>query len=222
MSAFTHIWHIPFEGLPSTSLATLNQQEKYKASKFRKEEDRQRYILSHTYLRKILTYYFPEVQEEAWEFSVNDYYKPSISPKHNCTLHFNLSHTGSRLCIICSNAFECGIDAEEIKDMELSEELLSLVLSKEEQNDFEKSKQQESIFFKYWTLKEAHVKAKGKGVYIDLNSVVFKNLEEKSSFFVMDKSLYYSECFDNEYYLSFTVLGKDENKGISFYGKEVL
>lgn len=215
------IWHMPFRGLKKISSSTLDIDEKTKASRFHKEEDRQRYIYAHVYLRKVLSHYFSSVKEEEWEFECNAFGKPEISSKHNCKLHFNLSHSHSHIYIICADT-PCGIDVEEIKDIEFSVELLSLVLSEDEQIEFKNSKHKDSLFFKYWTLKEAYVKAKGKGVSMALNSVIFKSLEDRETSFIMGKDLYSSKLFEDGYYLSFTVLDVQENTSINFYKEEDL
>ncbi|MDF1882137.1 4'-phosphopantetheinyl transferase superfamily protein [Sulfurimonas sp. MAG313] len=196
------IWYFPFDNVEKASIKTLNTQEKQKAERFYKEIDRQRYILSHTFLREVLSNYFPDIKEEAWEFSFNAFGKPSLSSIHECKLYFNLSHSDSRAYIICSKDCECGIDVEEDKDMDLDESILDLVLSVKEKKGF-KNKD----FFRYWTLKEAYVKAVGKGLSLSINQIEMKSIQ---------KYVHSSYSFDN-YMLSFVVLEEDKKHEVRFY-----
>lgn len=216
------IWHKPFTSRARVSTEGLSVEETLKAEKFYREEDRQRYITAHLFLRAVLSHYFPSIKAETWCFEVNAYGKPSLAKKHGVDLHFNLSHSASHIYIVCCKAYECGIDVEEIKEMELTPELLNLVMSKEEQQEFLFSQDQERLFFKYWTLKEAHVKALGKGVSLPLNCVSFKALESRPEHFSVAKHQYYTFYFKENFYLSFVVLECKEEIEINFYKEEEL
>jgi len=216
------IWHKPLSSHTKVSTQGLSAQELHKAEKFHREEDRQRYISSHLFLRAVLSHYFPSVKAETWCFEVNAYGKPSLAKKHGLDLHFNLSHSASHIYIICSKEHECGIDVEEIKEMEFNPELLSLVMSEKEQQEFLCSQDQEKLFFKYWTLKEAYVKAVGKGVSLPLNSVSFTALESAPKQFTKAKHHYYTSYFKERYYLSFVILECKEEINIHFNKEENL
>ena len=215
------IWHFPFNTLKAEDFKALSLQEKEKADKFFKREDRHMYKLSHLYLRKVLSHYFPSTKEEEWEFETNAYGRPELSLKHKINFYFNLSHTSSRAYIVCSNIPLCGIDVEEIKELDLSPELLNLVMNEEEQKEFFQSNEKEKLFFKYWTLKEAHVKALGKGLSHEIKSISFKALESQSKMFKIDDWNYYSALLEDAYYLSFAILDK-EPLNINFLRKEDL
>jgi len=202
------IWHIPFEVLADVSELTLSHEEKTKASKFRKKEDKHRYVLSHVYLRKILSTYFPSVEEKNWEFELSPYGKPSLSVKHNVKLHFNLSHSESRAYVICSKISECGIDVEEDKVISLDEKLLELILKPEEIKTFN-----EEDFFSYWTLKEAYVKAVGKGLSLPMHTLSYQAIKEDCTYGIFP--------FEN-YTMSFVSLDDRLEKEINFYGIEDL
>jgi len=216
------IWHKPLNLDVKLLTQGLSTEEVQKAEKFYREEDRQRYIAAHLFLRAVLSHYFPSIQAERWCFETNAYGKPSLAKLHGLNFHFNLSHSDSHIYIICSKEYECGIDVEEIKEMEFSTELLNLVMNKEEQEDFFKSQEKEKLFFKYWTLKEAYVKAVGEGVSLALNSVNFKELESKPKYFRMQNKHYYTSCVKERYYLSFVILDCKEEIDIHFNKEENL
>ena len=186
------VWHKQFNEEEPFSMEKLSFEEKQKAERFYKTSDRANYIASHLFLRKVLSHYFPSVSEEMWHFEVNAYGKPFLASSHGLKFHFNLSHSRSHVYVICSKELECGIDVEDVRTMEWNSGLLDLVMHKEEQKIFLASKEKEMLFFQYWTLKEAHVKALGKGVSIPLESVVFDDLNLQPSHFKAGERHYWS------------------------------
>jgi len=204
------VWHKPFNEEEQLSPEKLSFGEKQKAERFYQTSDRAKYIASHLFLRKVLSHYFPSVAEEMWHFEVNAYGKPFLASSHGVKFHFNLSHSRSHVYIMCSAELECGIDAEDIRTMEWKPGLLDLVMHKEEQKTFLASKEKAMLFFKYWTLKEAHIKALGKGVSIPLNSVVFDHLNLQPSHFKAGDRHYWSYSYAGDHCLAFTVEEKEE------------
>jgi len=205
MQGFVDIWHLPFSEVDSVSLQTLSPDERQKASRFRKEKDRDNYIISHTYLREILSHYFPKVTQEQWSFCVNAYGKPYLSSHPD--FYFNLSHTGSRAYVICSNLGECGIDVEDVVEMDLDESLLDMVLTQKEKLYFK-----EEDFFETWTLKEAYVKALGLGLSIAMNSISLEEIKE-THYKIENREIYQ---------LAFVVSSKDKEVEIKYLEKEDL
>ena len=116
------IWKLSLTENNYINTECLSALEKNRAQNFFKEEDRKNYISSHVFLREVLTHYFPEIKPEEWCFDLNAYSKPSIAPNHGVKLHFNLSHTNSYAYVVCSKESECGIDIEEIKEMDFTAE----------------------------------------------------------------------------------------------------
>ena len=216
------VWHKPFRVNERLFEQSLSADEKEKASKFFKEEDSQRYKSAHIFLRAVLTHYFPSVKKEAWSFETNAYGKPFIAKVHEISFHFNLSHSASHIYIVCTHEKECGIDVEEIKEIELSPELLNLVMSKEEQEDFALSHEKEELFFRYWTAKEAYVKAIGKGISLALSNVEFKELEIKPRAFEIEGDFFYSKLIEENYYLCLVILQSDKDNNMKFYKEENL
>jgi len=188
----------------------LSREEQKKADTFVKEEDRKRYVFSHLYLRKILSSYVPELAPSEWYFSHNLYGKPAIANSMGKTLHFNLSHTHSCAYVIVSTLADCGIDVEEKKKLEITEGLRALVFSKEELDYYAAAEEQEILFYRLWTLKEAHLKAFGSGLMEtaphELNFEGKINLARKQNHFSMDEAQYWSLSLENGCFLSFCIL----------------
>ncbi len=220
------IWHIPFKNLSfnAGSLESLSQEEKTKANSFLKDKDRENYIFSHIYLRQILSHYFPLLKEEEWEFTLNAYGRPELSLKHKIRFYFNLSHSTKRAYIICSSFPLCGIDVEELTEIEYNPELLEMVLSKEEERKFMKVSNKKKLFFAYWTLKEAHLKALGRGLSLSPKEVNFQDLDEfEKELYIKDKNSFYGLLYiQEEYLMSFAVLGNQKDLEVSFFSVEDL
>jgi len=216
------VWHKPLSENSEPKTESLSEEELLKAGKFYRKKDRLNYLNSHLFLREVLSFYFPHIKPKAWRFKVNAYGKPSLAQHEDVKLHFNLSHSASHVYIVFSKAYECGIDVEEIKEMDLNPELLNLVMSEEEQTEFSHAKEKKSLFFKYWTLKEAYVKAMGKGVCIPLNSVSFKNLENSPDSFVLKNNFCASFLLEESYYLSLVILQAKTQAKINFYTEDNL
>jgi len=228
----TKTWVIPFDynRLTPQTLNYLNQQEQKKADSFFHPKDKKNYQLSHIYLRELLTKNYPTITPKEWQFEYNDYGKPKISttieflqnwettalassysglkpPIPRCLinkeLHFNISHTDSYFAMIISDK-ECGIDIEESGKIEITKEILDLVLTPKEQTLI---KRENISFYTLWTLKEAHLKAIGRGLSISLHEIEFLKIK-KNAIFKKGKLNYKTEEIKSNLYLSSSVFEK--------------
>lgn len=103
------------------------------------------------------------------------YGKPAL--EEHPGIHFNLSHAeGIAACIVCGR--ECGIDCERIRDFRPN--ILKRIFSEQEQAYFRNLPDEEknTAFFRLWTLKEAYIKAIGRGLSFPMNQAEFM-LNEK-------------------------------------------
>ncbi|MFA4979641.1 MAG: 4'-phosphopantetheinyl transferase superfamily protein [Sphingobacterium sp.] len=81
------------------------------------------------------------------------------------SLSFNISHSGNIVVCILAEKGRLGVDIEQITNIEFSD--YSSVFTVNEFNMMKKSSSPQSEFFKYWTRKEAIIKADGRGFNID-------------------------------------------------------
>lgn len=88
-------------------------------------------------------------------------------------LHFNISHAGEyAICAVSDNPVGCDIE----KMRPYRQQLAERVLSAEELSQFAAEKDKSSrdtLFFRFWTLKESFLKAFGCGITVQLPSVSF-------------------------------------------------
>ena len=195
------IYIIPFDykRLTPQSIQYLNQEERQKAQSFFHQIDQKNYQLSHIYLRKLLTQYAPTLPPKAWKFEFNNYGKPYITNQGYQHIYFNISHTKTHFAMIISNK-ECGIDIEKEDSIEIDQNILDLVLTPKEQKMI---KQKNISFYTLWTLKEAHIKAIGKGLSISLQDIEFLSINENSTFQI-GKYYYQTQKINSNLYLSYT------------------
>lgn len=153
----------------------LSAAERERWERYRVEDARLQYLVGRALVRTTLSRY-ADVPEEAWEFSLNRYGRPDVAePAAYRDLSFNLSHTEG--LVACAVGRDCalGVDVESVvrrvEIMALAPsvfapaEVASLGgLAPEEQRD---------LFFCYWTLKEAYIKARGMGISLALDGFAF-------------------------------------------------
>lgn len=124
---------------------------------------------AHKLLRECLKPYHIEYSENTAVIK-NKYGKPSLA--ENSNIKYNISHAdGISACIATDR--ECGIDCENIRQFRpnvmkraFSESETELVLSAPET-------ERDLLFFRFWTLKEAYIKAIGTGLSYPMKKACF-------------------------------------------------
>jgi len=216
----TTIWYIKFNEININNIKNLlNHQELKKSNKFLKNRDKDNYIISHAFLRRVLTYYYPHIQPREWTFEETKYGKPLIAKKHQTKLHFNLSHTYSYATIIVTTLDECGIDIEEDRGIILDENLIDLVLTNKEKKIYSPKKRRE-IFYKFWTLKEAYLKAEGLGFSISPKEVDFSfcnTTNKEKNIYIKDNYQYGTKYISKNIYLSYALKNIRKEKKIELF-----
>ncbi len=160
-------------------LAVLGPKERQQLHKFHFQKDRLLYLHAHAMLRRLLSGYLSCTPQEL-VFENNAYGKPAL--KYPSQLSFNLSHAhqAAVLVIGADPQLDLGVDIEFMQDRG---ELVSLADHYFSATEATLLKQQPiskqcAVFFKLWTLKEAYIKAIGKGLSIDLDSFSFGSLDQ--------------------------------------------
>jgi 4'-phosphopantetheinyl transferase len=115
----------------------------------------------------------------ALRFAQGEHGKPYL-PDHP-QVHFNLSHSGSRVMCIMGPA-ACGCDVEKTDRSEKQIRMVIRCLAESEQRQAARSAVD---FFRIWTLKESILKLSGEGIAIPMNSfeVSLKPLSVRQDFF---------------------------------------
>ncbi|XP_050285456.1 uncharacterized protein LOC126725025 isoform X1 [Quercus robur] len=175
-----HLWYILPNEVKNASLLNqyleiLSPCEKENVFRMRGDQLQRRALLARALVRTTIARYHTnsQVEPRSLKFNKNIYGKPEVEwqdvdGSHIPPLHFNISHTSSMIaCGVTVNS-AIGIDVEE-KQRKLKNNILAFarryfspyevgLLTAISDPEF-----QHQEFIKLWTLKEAYVKALGRG-----------------------------------------------------------
>jgi 4'-phosphopantetheinyl transferase len=151
----------------------LSPEELDRASRFVFAKDRQLFMVAHALLRFGLS---TVAGAHRWAFAADSYGKPELDPPWgDPPLRFNLSHTNGLAACAISYGRPVGIDVEEINPRLDFQAIAKKALSTSEQRLLAATlpSTQSALFFRFWTLKEAMVKAIGRGLSLALEDFAF-------------------------------------------------
>nr|WP_320193291.1 4'-phosphopantetheinyl transferase superfamily protein [uncultured Desulfobacter sp.] len=149
----------------------LSPAEIQKADRYMKQSDRHLSLVSRALVRYLIAEATGQ-EPKSLRFSVNEHGKPFLAQMPD--IHFNLSHShGAAVCAVCRDD-AVGVDVEDVgrhTDISIANRFFSPaeaeLVSKAPETEKKK------LFFDIWTLKEAYIKAVGKGLSIPLNGFSF-------------------------------------------------
>ena len=195
----------------------LSKEEKENANSFKMDYHRKCYILSHVILRLLLSKY-TGIIPELIEIHKNKYGKPFIKSDE---LKFNISHSKDKLAIAMAS-FEVGIDIEYINPNFDIYEIIDITLSESEKLNIKKLEfsLQNKQFYKYWTQKEALLKAMGTGINMDLNKLeIPNNISDNNRISIYKEKKWIIEPFNsfNKNYIGHIVYNGKNNKIMQYY-----
>jgi 4'-phosphopantetheinyl transferase len=151
-------------------LGVLNDAERTQHGKFRFDDDRHTYLIAHALVRFALAGELG-VDAASLRFEIGEHGKPELIEGQG--VRFNLSHTRGLVACAITRTDDVGVDVEHVDRKTEIDSLARSVLSEAERASLatlEGSARRER-FFRYWTLKEAYVKAMGRGIALPLRSL---------------------------------------------------
>ncbi|XP_021766541.1 uncharacterized protein LOC110730997 isoform X2 [Chenopodium quinoa] len=176
----THLWYVIPDEIKSSSLLKqyldiLSPFEKKSVLSFREDEIRKKALLARALVRTTIARYQTNsfVDPRSLKFKKNTYGKPEVDwqdvPDISWPpLHFNLSHTSSLIACGITTYSPIGIDAED-KNRTTKNDVISFACrfffpcEVDHLANISEPELQRQEFIKLWTLKEAFVKAIGRG-----------------------------------------------------------
>lgn len=223
-----HIWYIRDQALSDQNLlriyhSILSHEESAQYNRFVFEKHKHQYLVTRAALKYILSLYSPEVSSEKWEFSKNQYGKPAIISELNpMRLEFNISHTENFITIAINKAKSIGIDTEVIQVERFNMDIVDNFFSPIEIQQLKSlaENQRPYRFYDLWTLKEAYIKACGKGLSIPLDQFSFDISDEGAITFSRHSNsnqpkaewCFYQMDIDKNYKTSIAVEGDAPNQ----------
>jgi len=165
-----HIWRIflPIDEETTADLQrTLSQDELCRLESFFFNIDRERTLVARGGLRNILGRYLKE-SPNTIQFHYTPLGKPYLK---NVTLNFNVSYSKNCIVIAITDSILVGIDVEYYNQAFDYLSIAGQFFTKNEYSNLLAFPPEERClaFYRYWTLKEAFLKAIGKGLHAPLN-----------------------------------------------------
>lgn len=155
--------------------ALLDDGERTRAARFHFDHDRKCYIAAHALGRALLSSWAGS-DPRAWRFQVGDHGKPEVlSPSGGPRLRLNLSHTRGLAAAVLTEDHDIGIDVEWLDRRAPTMDLAQRFFAQAECAQLDGLAEDAFVerFLGFWTLKEAYVKAIGKGLAQPLDSFAF-------------------------------------------------
>src|SRR5271165_1842135 len=168
-----HIWEFPLAISESAFINfsdLLSNEERTRASRFHFEKDSRRFAVARASVRSILSGYTLRPARDL-RFVYSAHGKPSLADLAT-RIRFSVSHSGDLALLAVAVDREVGVDLEAIReDIEL-EKLAGRFFSPHECQSLLTLPPENRVlaFFRYWTCKEAFLKAQGVGLARGLGS----------------------------------------------------
>ena len=157
-----HVWRSTLD-LPTELFAKLlSSDEQVRADRFRFNQHRQRFIAGRGILRSLLGHYL-QIPPDQVQFIYSEKGKPSLA---NQRLQFNVAHSQGLALYAVALDRPVGVDLEQVRAIVDLNALTQRFFSPNEHAAICNLPldQQSQAFFRYWTCKEAYLKATGEGL----------------------------------------------------------
>lgn len=176
-----HVWRIDLDLNESGmrhAAAHLCEDEKKRAERLISPKNRRRFIVAHATVRVILGRYLG-LEPENVAMTAGEYGKPGlVQTTDRPPIFFNLSHSAGMAIVGISMGRAIGVDIERVRPVSGMEGICGRFFTKPEARMLESApdEAQRELFFRLWTMKEACLKAIGKGLrgLEDLPSLIGK------------------------------------------------
>ncbi len=154
----------------------ISDSESSRASRFVFDNDRKRFVSRRGILRYILSSYI-DVSPSQIAYKITKYGRPIVPAS---PYQFGLSSTDGKVVILIGRNIEFGVDIEKIKPLKDLQSLIISICSEEEQawlSLFDTNNERENGVYILWTIKEAYLKMRGHGLFVDPRKITVKTEE---------------------------------------------
>jgi 4'-phosphopantetheinyl transferase len=145
--------------------ALLSQEELTRAHQYIFDTDRIKSVISRGLTRKLIASYL-NIPPDLLRFAYGPFGKPALPHEMNPEdLVFNVSHSGDQYLLAVSRRNEIGVDIEKIRPVPQMRDIIHRDAAHSERVEFSRLTEEEKTagFFRWWTRKEALIKATGDG-----------------------------------------------------------
>jgi len=174
-----HVWTLPVAENDHEHIQKLAHilcpEEIARLDRLTHEQGKREYQAAHILCRLMLSH-FSHVAAVDWRFEKGEHGRPEITDELNPHgLRFNISHTRGLVACALTTKHDIGVDVEWPARANMIETIAEKKFSNPEFSYFKASPlaEQRRVFFSFWTLKEAYIKAIGKGLSEPLDSFAF-------------------------------------------------
>ncbi len=153
-------------------MAWLDQEDLSRCRKYWHPAPRRRFVLCRAALRSVVSSQLG-CRNEQLAFEVDTYEKPfAVVQGTPAPISFNVSHSGNHGLIAYAPQRRLGIDVEERVLRGDMDGLIETVFGPDERSDLAavQADRKLHLFFSFWTMKEALIKALGMGLYTDISA----------------------------------------------------
>lgn len=155
----------------------LAPDELRRAGQFRFARDGRRFVVGRAYLREILAAALGGCPAEL-RFQYGAYGKPTLAAPPGAGASFNLAHTGDHALYALTRSRAVGVDLESPSRPIDIAALARRYMEPAEHTDIEAlpEAQRRAQFFRFWTRREAYLKASGSGLAGGLDGIMVEPL----------------------------------------------
>jgi 4'-phosphopantetheinyl transferase len=170
-----HLWRIDLEGaagLIDRYASFLSAEEQNRANRFRIEQARDHFTIGRACLRILLGNALGVTSSDV-SISEGLHGKPGTPAFGGRSLSFNVAHSKNTILIVLGRQGDVGVDVEYTNRSTDTMEVARGNFTENESNSLAAIADPETrlrTFYRYWTRKEAVVKADGRGLFLPLAS----------------------------------------------------
>lgn len=173
------VWWMAVDQVDDAQWAALGQglepHERARAARFHFDHDRRAYVAAHALGRALLADWTGLAGPD-WRFQPGEHGKPEVvAPPWPRRLRLNLSHTRGLAAAVLTEEHDVGIDVEWLDRNSAADDVAERFFARSECVLLRRARPAERMptFLALWTLKEAYVKAIGKGLAQPLDAFAF-------------------------------------------------
>lgn len=177
-----NVWAVSIDSMAARQVAVaanLSAEEQERAAQFRLEEPRLRYVATRSALKTLLARYLGRPASELkLENDANG--KPRLAAgRDEADIRFNVAHSGNLALIAFAVGCEVGVDVEQLRVIGRVEQIAQRFFHPEEADAIlaTAAGNRNESFLRFWTAKEAVLKAIGCGVTGSLSSFRVRSMD---------------------------------------------